>query len=61
MNEPQSQGVRRPYLYMIAAIVTVAITLPLANGSGQMSASGMFDECFGTECATTTLLAKNDD
>lgn len=61
MDTSQSQGVRRPYLYMIAAILTVAITLPLANGSGQMKSSGLFDECFADSCTAPTVLASKND
>ena len=61
MDNSHNQGVRRPYLYLIAAVLAVAITLPLANSSGQIAANGLFDECFGDSCVAATLLANKND
>jgi len=60
-SEGAPTGVRRPYLYMLAAILTVAVTLPLANSSGQMGAGGLFDECFNDSCVAPARLASSRD
>ena len=60
MHRAPEEGVRRPYLYLIAALITVAIALPLANSSGQMKTGGLFDECFGDSCTKPIFASKND-
>lgn len=53
-------GVKRPILYVIAAAFAVALAVPLAASSGQMKTGGIFDECFGSTCDSTTMLANAD-
>ena len=60
MQKQQRQGVQRPLLYILAAVLTVAIVLPLANSSGQMQPGGLFDECFGDDCSGASRIASAD-
>ena len=50
-------GVRRPALYVFAALLGIALVLPLAISSGQTGAEGIFDECFAASCSANTLVA----
>lgn len=53
-------GVQRPLLYLVAALIAVAIALPLAVSTGQTQIGGIFDECFEQSCDGTTLVATNN-
>ena len=53
-------SVKRPILYFVAAALAVALAVPLAASSGQMKTGGIFDECFGSDCNNTTMLATAD-
>jgi len=53
-------GVKRPLLYIIAAVLSIAMAVPLAVSSGQMSAGGIFDECFDNACTSAAVFAKAD-
>lgn len=55
-----NQGVKRPILYFLAAILAIALAVPLAATSGQMQTGGIFDECYGESCKSATLLANAD-
>ena len=58
MFEPKRGGVRRPFLYFVAALVAGAAALPLAVASGQVQTAGLFDECYGSHCSGVTLIAE---
>ncbi|NNE42560.1 MAG: hypothetical protein HKN14_16765 [Marinicaulis sp.] len=58
MRNAQASSVKRPYLYIIAAVIAVSATLPLANGSGQTKLGGIFDECFGDACSNSLTYAE---
>jgi len=60
MHRTPDEGVRRPILYLIAAIMAVAVALPLAISSGQMKTGGLFDECFGDNCTSPVFASKTD-
>lgn len=51
-------GVRRPFLYVIAAVFGIAVAVPLAVTSGQTRTSGIFDECFAASCDGLTMVAE---
>jgi len=53
-------GVKRPLLYVVAAVLGIAMAVPLAVSSGQMSAGGIFDECFDNSCSGAAVYAKAD-
>lgn len=55
----KTSGVKRPTLYAIAAAFAVALALPLALSSGQLQSNGIFDECFGADCQTYSVIAQN--
>lgn len=50
-------GVRRPVLYAVAAVVAIALAIPLAANTGQLSAGGIFDECYAASCDGRILTA----
>ncbi len=50
-------GVRRPVLYFFAAVIGIALVIPLAISSGQTASGGIFDECFGASCNSETVVA----
>ncbi len=43
-------GVKRPFLYAVAAAFAIALAIPLALSSGQANVGGIFDECFEANC-----------
>ena len=54
-------GVRRPFLYVIAAVMGIALAIPLAISSGQIHAGGIFDECFNASCDGVAVMARAAD
>lgn len=50
-------GVRRPFLYLIAALLGVVVAMPLAISSNQIQTGGIFDECVEGTCDNVTLFA----
>ncbi len=50
-------GVRRPVLYVVAALIGIAVVMPLAISSGQTGPGGIFDECFASSCSGNALIA----
>ncbi len=56
MYEPH-QSVRRPFLYVVAALFAIALAVPMAVSSGQASNGGIFDECFGANCSNAVVFA----
>lgn len=53
-------GVKRPFLYAVAAAFAIALAMPLAVSSGQLQAGGMFDECYGAQCDGAAMFASAD-
>lgn len=53
-------GVQRPLLYVVAAVIAVALAVPLAVSSGQIKSGGIFDECYEEPCDGAALLARAD-
>jgi hypothetical protein len=51
------QSVRRPFLYVVAALFAIALAVPMAVSSGQASNGGIFDECFGAGCSNAAVYA----
>ena len=49
-------GVRRPTLYILAALIGIVLVLPLAISSGQLGAGGIFDECYDS-CSGNAMIA----
>ena len=49
-------GVRRPTLYVLAALIGIMLVLPLAISSGQLGSGGIFDECYAS-CSANALVA----
>ena len=60
MQTHSRSSVRRPFLYLVAGVLAVAVSLPLAISSGQTSANGLFDECLGNDCSATLIAQKLD-
>ncbi len=50
-------GVQRPLLYVLAAVLAVAVAIPLAVSTGQATVGGIFDECFDADCSGAPLYA----
>ncbi len=55
-----NQSVRRPFLYVVAALFAIALAVPLAVSSGQASGGGIFDECFGASCSNAAVFAATE-
>ncbi|MEM9495962.1 MAG: hypothetical protein AAGA09_08150 [Pseudomonadota bacterium] len=56
--EKQTSGGERPILTIVAALVAIALALPLAISSGQMTVGGIFDECYEEPCGAETRWAE---
>ncbi|MGV6802088.1 MAG: hypothetical protein ACWA5L_09235 [bacterium] len=55
---PLSAHARRIIKYVVIGAIAAAFSLPMAIITANSSAGGLFDECYGQECAAPVTLAR---